>query len=383
MKKVAVMGLVDWENYGEQFLAKSVVYLVGEKYNTKPVDFEPSNNRIGYLVYWMMIALTRICPFKKKPYVLMLFGVRVLTQKYFTRELKECDAVIFACGSYKYRTQKLWAYYSIAIETAQKLNIPVMFDAMNIQDFDENDWRCRCLKEHTNYSCVKMFTTRDGEPGKKKLQTCYLDNSDIEVFSVGDPAFWIPECYGVKKAKEAGIIGINLIRGRIFADYGYATTEAQLVDLYCNMIRKFEECGVEWEFFTNGMEADYLFGKNVLKKCNMNEGKIRVPQSDRELVEMIAGYRGIIGARLHACICAYSLDVPLAGYIWDEKLLRFAEIAGLRNVFLEEKELTSDNIYEKLQLALKSSYNKELRDSWKLKTRDSIQRFLTSLKDQQ
>lgn len=382
MKKVAVMGLVDWENYGEQFLAKSVVYLVGEKYDTKPINFEPPKNKIGYLVYWMMVALTRICPFKKKPYALTLFGVRILTQKYFTRELKECDAVIFACGSYKYRTQKLWAYYSIAIETAQKLHIPVMFDAMNIQDFDEKDWRCCCLKAHTNYPCVKMFTTRDGESGKKKLENCYLDRPGIEVLSVGDPAFWIPECYGVEKVQKADVIGINLIRGRIFSDYGYATTEPQLIDLYCDIIHKFEKCGVEWELFTNGMEADYLFGKNVLKKCNLNEVNIRIPGSAQELVEMIAGYRGIVGARLHACICAYSLDVPLVGYIWDEKLLRFAEIAGIRDVFLEENELTGDHIYEKLQIALKSRYNRELRESWKLKTRDSIQQFLTALKEQ-
>lgn len=379
MKKVAVMGLVDWNNYGDQFIVKTVAYLIGDKLDVKFINFEPHKNKTGYVIYWLMIILTRIWPGRKKPYFFTFAGVRALTQKYFIRELQDCDTVILACGGYKYRTQKVWAYYSIAIEVAEKLGIQVMFNAMNIQDFDKNDWRCRCLKEHTNYSCVKMFTTRDGEPGKKKLQTYYLENPDIEVFSVGDPAFWIPECYGVEKTKEADVIGINLIRGRIFSDYGHETTESQLIDLYCNMIRKFDECGVKWELFTNGMEADYLFGKNVLKRCNLTEVKIRVPQSDQELAEIIAGYGGIIGARLHACICAYSLDVPFVGYIWDEKLFRFAESTGLDNLFLDEKELTGDNIYEKLQLALKGSYNKELRDNWKLKTRDSIQQFLTSL----
>ena len=32
-----------------------------------------------------------------------------------------------------------------------------MFDAMNVQKFDGNDFKCRYLKEHLNYSCVKCL----------------------------------------------------------------------------------------------------------------------------------------------------------------------------------------------------------------------------------
>jgi hypothetical protein len=377
MKKVAVMGLVDWNNYGEQFLAKDVAYLIGEQYEKKFVNFEPSKHLWGHIVYWMMIVLTRVVPGKQKPYFLTFLGVKFMTTKYFQKELQDCDAIIFACGSYKFRTQKLWAYYSSAVEVAEQMGMPVMFDAMNIQDYDDKDWRCRCMKDHTNYSCVKMFTTRDGDYGVKKLRNSYLNNPDIKVLSVGDPAFWIPECYGIEKSNNQGKIGINLIRGKIFVDYGYTFSESQLVDLYCELIHKLDEKGIEWELFTNGLEVDYRLGCAVLQRCNRKDVTIKVPKKDRELVEMIAGYRGVIGARLHACICAYSLDVPVVGFIWDEKLVRFAEIAGLQDFFLTEAELNADNVLGKLEKAFHTSYDVVKRDCWKNKTRDSINEFLT------
>lgn len=377
MKKVAVMGLVDWVNYGEQFLADTVAYLVGDQYAIARIDFRPKKKIFGYMIYYVTVIAAGLLSFWKESARLILFGVRCLTRRYYEKCLQECDAVIFACGSYKYGTQKLWAYYSIVIEVAQKYNIPVMFDAMNIQDFDGNDWRCRCLREHTNYSCVKCFTTRDGAYGLDKLRTCYLEQGTaIHSEAVGDPAFWIPECYGVERNRKTGKIGINLIRTGVFADYGLRMTEEQLVDIYCQLIRCLEKDNVEWEFFTNGLQVDCEAGRKILQKCGMENREIVVPESAERLVEIIAGYQGIIGARLHACICAYSLDVPMVGFVWDEKMLRFAQIAGLEQNFLKEEELTGNLLYIRLKEMLNRNYDEEKRNSWKQKTKESIRNFL-------
>lgn len=377
MKKVAVMGLVDWVNFGEQFLADTVSYLIGTQYDITCIDFRPKKKVFGYLIYYMTVIAARILSFWKESARLILFGVRCLTKRYYENRLRECDAIIFACGSYKYGTQKLWAYYSVVIEVAEKYGIPVMFDAMNIQDFNEKDWRCRCLKQYTNYSCVKCFTTRDGIYGLDKLRTCYLEQgTEIHSEAVGDPAFWIPECYGVARDKDAGKIGVNLIRTGVFADYGLTMTEEQLVDVYCQLIKRLEKEHIEWEFFTNGLQVDYEAGRKILQKCGMQEREIVVPQSAENLVELIAGYKGIIGARLHACICAYSLDIPMTGFIWDEKMLRFAQIAGLEQNFLKEEELTGDVLYTRLNEMLNKNYDQGTRNSWKQKTKESIHNFL-------
>lgn len=377
MKKIVLMGLVDLENYGEQFLSDTVEYLVGKKYQTVSVDFRPSKKNIRYLSYWILLVLSKVFSFSQISYKLLYWGISILTRKYYAEQIKNADMIIFACGSYKYRTQKLWAYYSVAIEEAQKLNMPVMFDAMNIQDFDESDWRCLCLQAHTNYPCVKWFTTRDGVAGFEKLKSNYINtDSDIKVEMVGDPAFWIPECYGVRKSNSAKKVGVNLIRSKIFLQYGYNITEEQLFDFYCGVIYKLEESGIEWELFTNGLEKDYQFGKMVLKKSGMEERNIVVPGSAKQLVDLIAEYKAILGARLHACICAYALDVPLVGLIWDEKLLRFSQIAGIESLFLTEEELNSEHFYEKFTAALDFSYDKIIREEWKQKTKCTIKQFL-------
>ena len=113
-----------------------------------------------------------------------------------------------------------------------------------------------------------------------------------------------------------------------------------------------------------------------MQKCNIPQREIVVPQSAKHLTEMIAGYKGIVGARLHACICAYSLDVPLVGFIWDEKMLRFAQMSGLERNFLTEEELSGDAIYDRMNEMLHVEYDKELRNSWKQKTKLSIENFL-------
>lgn len=379
MKNIAIMGLVSWENYGEQFLAKSAAYLVGKEHNIRFIDFEPPTKGIGELLYWCFLVLARLLPYKQWKHKLIYVGVQCRSRAYFKKMMTGCEQLIFACGSYKYGTQKLWAYYSVAIELAEKMNIPVMFNGVNVQDFDEKDWRCMCLKEHTNYSCVKVFTTRDGESGLEKLHRSYIENQSIKVMAVGDPAFWIPECYSVARKENGNVIGINLIRGRIFSDYGKSMTEEQLLQFYCDLIQLYEKSGLEWELFTNGMRVDYTFGKKVLEKCGMSERVIKVPQTDRELVELIAGYKAIVGARLHACICAYSLDVPLVGFVWDEKMLRFSEITGLSECFLEEQELTGNNVFERMKRVMSMNYNVELRTEWKEKTRKSIQDFVANI----
>lgn len=379
MKKVAVMGLIDWENYGEQFLGNTVAYLIGSEYEVKSIDFRPKKNKIRYLFYCFTVILTRIFSFWNGCHRIVYGGVKLWVKQYYKKQLKDCDSIVFACGSYKYGTQRLWAFYSVVIEVASALQIPVMFNAANIQDFDESDWRCMCLKEHTNADVVKMFTTRDGDYGLQKLRTDYLQtNSGIMSDAVGDPAFWIPECYNKARQIDSNKIGVNLIRPGVFADYGLNITEEEVIEIYCDLIKRLEQEHVTWELFTNGLDVDLNVGKTILQRLGMESVSIVVPQSAEHLVDLITGYRGIIGARLHACICAYSLDVPMVSFVWDEKMLRFAEIADLQKRFLLENELTGDALYDCLMEHIDKSYNVKKREQWKAKTRESIAFFLTN-----
>ena len=221
-----------------------------------------------------------------------------------------------------------------------------------------------------------MFTTRDGNEGLEKFKKYYLSKDDMDIRMVGDPAFWIKECYGIEKKDGSDVIGINLIRGKIFEAYGKNISEEALIDIYCDLLKRLDENNIKWELFTNGLSPDLKFGKQVLERYGKKDILIHVPKTDIELVKMISGYKAIVGARLHALICAYALDVPMVGYIWDEKLLRFAQIASLNNVFVNEEELSGDKLYATLNEAMDFEYDSKLRDIWKNKTKDSIYDFL-------
>lgn len=379
MKKVILMALSDIENIGDLFIPKCVQYLVSNnksnEWESQIVSLIPPKNDFRYLVYGGLKVISRLLPKSDLSHKIVYKANKIREWRYYRKQIKEADAIIFSLGSYKYTTQDLWTYYVQIIQIAEKMNIPVMFDAMNVQEYCKDDWRCQLLKKYTNYSCVKVFTTRDGIMGVNELKNNYITNQDIKIAVAGDPAYWIPECYQIEK-KSGTKIGINLIRGNIFTDYGKKTTKEELLFFYETLIHQLDEKHMKWELFTNGMRQDRDFGIELLSRMKRRNVTIRVPESDQELAQLIAGYKGIIGARLHACICAYSLDVPVVGFIWDKKMLGFAQISKLESYFVNEANLTAENMLNALEMALESKYDREQRNVLKRITRDTICEFL-------
>lgn len=382
MKKVLLMGLSDFDNIGDQFVSKCVQYLVvnsnNQVWEEELVSLIPDPLSFRYLIYGGLRVIAHLLPHGSLSFQLDYIANVIRERRYYKKIISTADAIILSVGSYKYTTQNLWAYYLLVIQIAEAMRIPVMFNAMNIQDYDEKDWRCRMLKKYTNYSCVKVFTTRDGIAGITELEKYYITNPNIKISTVGDPAYWIPECYDIRR-NPGSVIGINLIRGHIFVDYGKSTTKEQLLHFYADLITKLDSLHIKWELFTNGGCHDLRFGRELLEKMGRKDVRIRVPKSDSELPRIIAGYKGIIGARLHACICAYSLDTPMAGFIWDKKLLRFAQTAKLEDHFLDEKDLDAAKMIACLHNALQSAYDERLRTSLKTAAKQAISDFLQTI----
>lgn len=377
------MGLGNYDNMGDRIIGECVYYLVKQikpECNISCVNFQPE--RIGK-EYERYRARRRRIENKGLGIIEYKFIYHIMKEfvkKYYIENLKNANALILACGSFKYRTQNLWTTYSIAVECAKKYDIPVMFDAMNIQDYDGKDWRCKLLKNRANYSNVRMITSRDGIHGVNKLTKYYINNKNIEMFPAGDPAFWVKECYEPQTTKQ-NKIGINLIRGNIFEDYGGGVSEEQLLELYSEIVMKLNARGEEWELFTNGLKCDYDFGKKLLKKCGYNEEnhKIFISKNTNDCVNKIMECKAVIGARLHACICAYSLDVPMAGFVWDDKLIHFAEMSKTKEYFCLESNLSSEELLNKLSEAIKLGYDIQNRNYWKNQTKNTIKRFLDEL----
>lgn len=160
--------------------------------------------------------IVRILHWKQASDYFLAKKYEYIYSKTLFKNISTCDAIIFSCGSFKYGTQDLWIQYSVIVDYADEHNIPIMFDAMNVQKYDETNYKCLYLKEHLNRPCVKYFTSRDGQAGVNRLQRDYVENSKLIVLPAADPAFWIPETYGVTRNVYSQLIGINVIAANRF-----------------------------------------------------------------------------------------------------------------------------------------------------------------------
>ncbi len=382
-KKVVLMGMIGLHNYGDNFIANCTAYLVNDfgEFDISIVDLATPMSFFKSFIYGCLYLLSLIIPSEEYKAKLVNFAVKYRCTKEYKKVLENADALIFACGSFKYGTQKLWAYYSLATSLANEKCIPVMFNAMNIQKYNNESWKCKYLRDHADMPSVKMITTRDGDEGVYRLYNDYKLRQNIICEGVGDSAFWIPDCYDIHKKEGREFIGINIIEGDAFQRYGNSLSEAELIDIYCVLLQQLDEKNIPWELFTNGLTKDYKFGKKLLNKYSGKMNKIFIPNSDIELAEKISSYKVILGARLHACICAYALEIPFVGYIWDEKLDNFSHMIGVEEFFVKEQDLSG----RKLASLLLDLYENEripdskIRVKWMNKTKYFINEFLTNI----
>lgn len=379
--KIVIMGLCNYDNMGDLILPKTVEYLVKDINPNIDIVFLnfldiESNKFNAYKKRRSRIMSLRDSEFK---YRCIYHLMRNYSLKTYLNYIKNSDAVIIASGSYKYGTQQLWASYSIAIEAATKCNVPIMLNGMNVQVFNQADYRCRLLSKYTSMPIVKVFSTRDGIAGIKELKN-YIKNNTTQIFDVGDTAFWTKECYQPSSSKS-NIIGVNMIREQIFTDYGTNISDDYLYSVYINVLEELTKRGYKWELYTNGMKEDLAFGKQLLSRMNTNEQEhpIYVPLSEKDFVNKLYSYKAIIAARLHSSIIAYSIDVPFSGFIWDKKITYFAETSHLTEHFSTEDDFNAISLVNKMEYALTHPIDINKQQALKEKTRNAIRVFLETL----
>lgn len=392
MKKIAVVGLYAIKNAGDNILCEATQYLIRKiKPGTKivEVDVNPRANsytglhRIPFFISKVLIKMSgylfsyeNASRFRYS-YEYFMWWLKVNYR--FKKQFKDVDAIVFAGGGFlKFRTQGLNYYVEQIVKIAAKNNIPVMMNGVGIEGYDEKDIRCQRLKKAINNDCMKVITTRDDVD---ILQNNYVTNKNIKTARVGDPALWVPECYAMKKKPHNNKIGVNIIRGRVYQAYGNTLSEMELLNFYKKLIEGIEERGWEWELFSNGMKADQVFGKRLLKalKCFSKNKLLDPPKDTIEFLNLIREYKCVFGARLHACITAYALDVPVVGLIWSEKLQMFSEIIGKPQNFFEEDHLHVEQVLDAMEKSFEEGYDVEIREDLRNLTKKYMEEFLKAV----
>lgn len=393
MKKVAVIGLYAIKNAGDNILCEATQYLIKQKnpeVQIVEVDVNPrikSYNGLELIPFWISKVLIRISGsiFKyenssKFRYYYEYFMWWLKINHKFKTQLKDVDAIVFAGGGFlKFRTQGLNYYVEQVMKIARKNNIPVMMNGVGIEGYSETDIRCQRLKKAINQDCFKVITTRDDID---TLKNNYIVNPNTKIAHVGDPALWVPECYNMKRNENpSNVVGINVIRGRVYQAYGNTLSEFELLNFYKKLVQGVEERGWDWVLFSNGMAADQKFGAMLLRALGCSDRSKILPTANNsvEFLEQIRSFKLVFGARLHACITSYALDVPVVGLIWSEKLRIFADVIGKKDSFFEENELNIDNILDAMEREMNSNYDKTIRDDLRTRTKNYLEMFMDML----
>ena len=393
MKKVAVIGLYAIKNAGDNILCEATQYLIKQKnpeVQIVEVDVNPrikSYKGLELIPFWISKVLIRISGsiFKyenssKFRYYYEYFMWWLKINRKFKTQLKDVDAIVFAGGGFlKFRTQGLNYYVQQIMKIAKKNNIPVMMNGVGIEGYSETDIRCQRLKKAINQDCFKVITTRDDID---TLKNNYIVNPNTKIAHVGDPALWVPECYNMKRNENpSNVVGINVIRGRVYQAYGNTLSEFELLNFYKKLVQGVEERGWDWVLFSNGMAADQKFGTMLLRALGCSDRTKILPTANNsvDFLEQIRSFKLVFGARLHACITSYALDVPVVGLIWSEKLRIFADVIGKKNSYFEESELNIDNILDAMEREMNSNYDKSIRDDLRARTKNYLEMFMDML----
>lgn len=269
------------------------------------------------------------------------------------------DILVFAGGGIiKYRYQSFYDYISKIIGIADKYHIPVIFNAVGVEGYDENDERCIQLKNAVNCSCVKGITVRDDI---NILKNKYITNERIYIKKVSDPAVWASTVYK-KRKKETELIGLGVIREGIFESNGIKIERENIFKLWKNIIEELDKRKQKWKIFTNGWSSDMKFAINLMKfmgrEKEIDELVIPVPKTTDDLVDIISGFKGVIAGRLHANIISYSLDIPSIGIVWNEKCVFWGKAIGYPERFFCVNEFYPEQITDQCFKAVSEGYQR-------------------------
>lgn len=381
-KNIIFVGLYDDDNLGDKIIYECTKQLY-EKYThvisqkSKSLSLNPPiAKRKPNIVIRAAYKLRRILSsmlLKRNYFSATTTYALKDAQQYYYHEIKGADIIILTGGGLiKYKYQFCcWGTLSALLRAANKHGIPVWLNAVGVEGYDEREQACRYLKDSLHLPCVKQISVRDDIT---TLIDMYLDGSpQCECIKVADAAVWAGEVYGIKRNNNTDLIGIGIGREYLFYrdEIKYPIN---LKEFYVELIKCLLNEQKPFVLFTNGDKED---NATAIEICDTFHAigksiELHIPKSDKHLIEIIAKCRGIIAARLHSCIIAYSLNVPCVGMVWNEKVAFFGSDIGYSNRFLRDYEMYPQEAITRMEEAIKNGYNGNERDLYRESIINSI-----------
>lgn len=319
----------------------------------------------------------------KENYQINSRSASIVTKKYMdTRDpallegakkaIRQADLILFGGAPvFNYGYQKFYERTAITLELAKEYGKPVIFSAVGVEAYHENNKKCQRLKETLNFDCVKQITTRDGLDKLEK----YKENKNITIGLVSDPAVFSANVFDnythgrvvtkkkfkifpvkvVDPPKKPGKkkIGIFVLRANGFTDNHVDFTREQAAELWVDVIGLLRERGYDYELITSGHFGDEAFLDFLIRKYNIPQSKcvfnVNFPET---LFRQMAKYDGVISCRLHPSIISFSMNIPAVSLVWNTKVTGFYKGIGYPQRAIERSGFDAETIVNALELAM-------------------------------
>ena len=275
--------------------------------------------------------------------------------------VSESDLIVFGGAPiFNFKYQMFYERTAKTLELAEKYGVPVLFSAIGVEGYDDNDAKCQRLKKTLNFDCVKQITTRDDFESLTK----YRENENIVIGKVADPAVFTDKVFSeFRKSNEGNEkkkIGLFILRANGFKDNGVDFEREDAAAMWKEITNKLAAKGYDYELITSGHFGDEAFMEDLFRTYGFSLGDLvfnmNCPES---LIEKISSYDAIVSTRLHPSIISFSLGVPAVGLVWNTKVKHFYENIGYPERVVEMKTVTTDRIVEKIEEAVSTGVKQE------------------------
>ena len=235
------------------------------------------------------------------------------------------DAVIVAGGGViHFKVHAYLQSISALMQLCKERGIPMIVNSVGIEEYDTGDIFFKFYRPYLNDPVIKAFTTRDSFDSLSRDIIC---TPGIYTRLLPDNAILSKSLIGVGRDNNSRTIGVGIIRPNIFDDYQDVDGAPYLVRFYQKIIERLERDNRPYELFSNGTENDMLLIP-LLENAVGRRLCVRQARGVEDLMRVVSGYKGIITARMHAAIVAYSMGIPAVALNWCRKIERFFAIIG-------------------------------------------------------
>lgn len=274
------------------------------------------------------------------------------------KNIEACDLALFGGAPvFNYAYQWFFKKTATILRIAKELDKPVLFSAIGIDAYGEQNNRCQLLKSALHNGSVVQVTTRDGiehlhnyaqsSTGKIAFPIALVSDPAVFTKTVFQPHIQIDGTQGndsQSQSNQLPKIGLFVIRAAAFSDNKLSFPRELIGPMWRDLCRELEALNYDYELLTSGHFADEAFLGELIDtemvpadKCVIN---LNTPE---ELLKRIASYSGVISCRLHPGIISFAYDVPSVNLVWNSKVTDFYRHIGYPQRAISVADLLHQN----------------------------------------